>query len=162
MLPNGVVNGFSALFAKGGRSRGKYDQFDTIKVYDPKQINIDGHSFRIHNSSMQMAPEEQIINMVVTSQLRKKLGAAAGDYFKLHVSNAVTGVKYLVRCRILHSLKIGPGLDLFSNVVFISQEQAEYLYRIVGADIGEIRFEKLFITGQDLSAVGNKILSISP
>lgn len=55
-------------------------------------MNIDAHSFRIHNASMQMAPQEQVINLVVTSQLRKRLGAAAGDYFKLHVSNAATGV----------------------------------------------------------------------
>ena len=55
VLPNGVVNGFSALFTSGGRSRGKYDPYDTIKVYDPKQINIDGHSFRILAAAVEYA-----------------------------------------------------------------------------------------------------------
>jgi hypothetical protein len=71
-----------------------------------------------------MAPQEQIIELVVTSQLRKKLAASPGDYFKLHVRNADTGVAYVVRCRVMHSFKIGPGLDLYSNVAFMSQSQA--------------------------------------
>jgi hypothetical protein len=82
-----------------------------------------------------MPANEQVINMVVTSQLRKKLAASPGDYFKLHVRNAETGTAYVIRCRIMHSLKIGPGLDLFSNVAFLTQQQAEYLYSAVGADL---------------------------
>ena len=82
-----------------------------------------------------MPPNEQVINMVVTSQLRKKLAASPGDYFKLHVRNAETRSAYVIRCRIMHSFKIGPGLDLFSNVAFLTQQQAEYLYSAVGADL---------------------------
>jgi hypothetical protein len=67
-----------------------------------------------------MAPDEQVVNLVVTTQLRKKLGASAGDYFKLHVRNPTSGVEYVLRCRIMHSLKIGPGLDLFSSVAFFT------------------------------------------
>lgn len=109
-----------------------------------------------------MAPHEQVIDLVVTSQLRKKLAASPGDYFKLHVKNAETGTRYVVRCRIMHSFKIGPGLDLFSTVAFFTEQQAKYLYEAVGASTADIKFEKLFIAGSDLSAVGNKILSISP
>lgn len=67
-----------------------------------------------------MAPQEQIIELVVTSTLRKKLGASPGDYFKLHVRNAITGLEYTLRCRVMHSFKIGPGLDLFSSVAFFT------------------------------------------
>lgn len=78
--------------------------------------------------------------MVVTSQLRKQLGASPGDFFKLHVRNAENGLAYSVRCRVMHSFKIGPGLDLFTRVAFMSQEQAEYLYKSVGASVDDIKF----------------------
>lgn len=103
--------------------------------YDPHYINIDGYSFRVHNATRMIAPQEQVINLVVTTQLRKKLGALPGDYFKLHVKNALTGLEYVLRCRIMHSFKIGPGLDLFSSVAFFTEKQAEYLYSIVGVGL---------------------------
>jgi hypothetical protein len=120
-LPNGISNGFNSIYTKSGESTGHFDPSDTVVEYDPHHININAHTFSLLNFSTIMAPQEQVINLVVTSQLRKKLGASPGDYYKLHVSNPKTGVSYLLRCRIMHSFKIGPGLDLFSNVAFFSQ-----------------------------------------
>lgn len=68
-----------------------------------------------------MAYHEQVVNLAVTTQLRKKLGISAGDSYKLIVSNSITQKSYYIRCRIVHSFKIGPGLDLFSSIAFISE-----------------------------------------
>ena len=68
-----------------------------------------------------MAPEEQVINVATTSLLRRLLGARPGDYLKLTVASASNNKYYQLRCRLMHSLKIGPGLDLFSPVAFISE-----------------------------------------
>jgi len=70
--------------------------------------------------------------VAVTTLLRKKLGVMAGDYYKLRVSSVKTGKKYFLRCRIVHSFKVGPGIDLYSSLAFISEEQAAYIYRIMG------------------------------
>ena len=75
----------------------------------------------------------------MTSLLRRLLGATPGDYFKLSFGNPQTEQYYQIRCRIMHSLKIAPGLDLFSPVAFISEEQANYLYKVVGYE-GKITY----------------------
>jgi hypothetical protein len=121
VLPNGVINGFNSIYTRSGDSVGRYDPSDTITDYDPNHININARNHPIFNASNLMAPKEQVINLVVTSQLRKKLGASPGDYFKLHVRNSATGTAYVLRCRVMHSFKIGPGLDLFSNMAFFTK-----------------------------------------
>lgn len=78
--------------------------------------------------------------------MRRFLGANPGDLFRLKVKNPNNGKHFLLRCRITHALKIGPGLDLFSKIAFMSEEQANYIYRILGRE-GDIHYEKLFITG---------------
>ena len=59
-------------------------------------------------------------------------------------------------------MKVGPGLDLYSSLAFISEYQTKYIYDTVGADINLIKYEKLFISGEGIEGVGNKILSMSP
>lgn len=78
--------------------------------------------------------------MAVTSLLRKKLGVLAGDYYKLRVSNKNNQKTYYLRCRIVHSFKVGPGVDLYSTLAFISEEQAAYIYEIMGESVESIKF----------------------
>jgi hypothetical protein len=70
--------------------------------------------------------------MIITSALRKKLGAIPGDYFKLIINNKDKDLSYYVRCRIKHSFKVTPGLDLFTPHAFVSEEQAQYIYQVLG------------------------------
>lgn len=62
----------------------------------------------------------------------------------------------------MHSMKVGPGLDLYSSLTFISEEQTRYIYETIGADPKLLKYEKLFISGVGIEGVGNKILSMSP
>lgn len=128
-------------------------------MYDPHQINLNITSSDVLELPLVMAPEEQVIDIAVTSFLRKTLGASAGDYYKLTVSSGLK--KYSLRCRIVHSFKIGPGLDLFRPIAFLSEQQAAYLFRILQQET-PLKYEKLFVSGSDLSGVGAKILSLSP
>jgi ABC-type lipoprotein release transport system permease subunit len=68
-----------------------------------------------------MAPEEQVINMVVSSKLRKTLGVKIGDYYKMILTNQYKNLTYLVRSRITHSFKAGPGFDILWTKAFISE-----------------------------------------
>ena len=83
-----------------------------------------------------MAPEEQVINLVVSTKLRKQLGVNVGDIYKMKVYNYDKDIKYFMRCRIAHSFKAGPGFDILRKQAFISQEQAAYIYRILEAEEG--------------------------
>lgn len=39
-----------------------------------------------------MAPEEQVINLVVSSTLRNQLGVEVGSYYKMVISNKVNNI----------------------------------------------------------------------
>jgi len=78
-----------------------------------------------------MAPNEQVINLAITSLLRTILGVNAGDIYKITVSNNNKRLKFNLRSRIKHSLKIGPGLDLFRRNAYLSEDQAKYIYEIL-------------------------------
>lgn len=67
-----------------------------------------------------MPPKEQIIKIVVSSRTRKGLGVLPEDFTILYVENKLTGKSYQFRCQIMHSIKVGPGLDLYSSLAFIS------------------------------------------
>ncbi len=78
-----------------------------------------------------MAPSEQVINLVVSTPLRKKLGVNAGDYYKMIVQNTGKNRSYFLRARITHSFKAGPGFDMLGEKAFMSQQQADYIYKIL-------------------------------
>lgn len=67
-----------------------------------------------------MAPEEQVINLVVSSALRNQLGVEVGSYYKMVMSNKVENIEYVTRARITHSFKAGPGFDILGRKAFIS------------------------------------------
>lgn len=81
-----------------------------------------------------MAPDEQVINLVVSSGLRKDLGVRVGDYYKMRVDNRYMNASYFLRAKITHSFKAGPGFDILGNKAFISTQQAAYIYRILGVN----------------------------
>ncbi len=81
-----------------------------------------------------MAPQEQVIKLIVSSALRKKLGVNVGDFYKLQLFNSQNlSISYYLRAQITHSFKAGPGFDLLGEKAFISTQQADYIYRIMGA-----------------------------
>lgn len=128
-LPNSIYNGFSSIYNKDtGKSIGRFDPLDTITEFDHNSINLNYQEYHFANKTVTMAPRQQVIDIVVTSTLRKKLGVVPGDFYKLNIRNIQTGKSYLLRCRINHSFKIGPGIDLFSSIAFFSEEQAKYIY----------------------------------
>jgi hypothetical protein len=47
----------------------------------------------------------------------------------------------------MHSLKMMPGIDLYSSVVFMSESQARYIHDIVGYNSTQLSFYKLFVSG---------------
>lgn len=65
-------------------------------------------------------PEEQVLNVVTSSTLRKKLGAQPGDIVKLVVNDTLNNHHYYMRCRLMHSFKMAPGIDLFRDMVFMT------------------------------------------
>lgn len=95
-----------------------------------------------------MAPEEQVINLVVSSGLRKDLGVRIGDNYKMIVENRLLNKSYFLRAKITHSFKAGPAFDMLGNKAFISTQQAAYIYRILGVDESLVnQNEKLLIKG---------------
>jgi hypothetical protein len=95
--------------------------------------------------------------------MRKKLGAQPGDILKLVINDTLNHNNYYLRCKIAHSFKTAPGVDLFSSIVFMSEDQANYLFDIIGYNRSELSYYKLFVTGTDnLQEIGNKIVSMSP
>ena len=112
-----------------------------------------------------------MIRVVLTSLLRRKLGASAGDYFKLLVNNTLTGQGFYFRCQVMHSLKVAPGVDLFRSYAYMSEQQAHYIFQAIGYDPQQLHYNKLFVRRQaasgehaasGLQEVGNRILSMSP
>ena len=93
-----------------------------------------------------MAPEEQIINFAASSLLKIQMGAKVGDLYKMRVSSKRIPYSFNIRSRIVHSYKVGPGMDLVRPQAFITEQQAQYLYRILGYNT-TIRYEKLTIEG---------------
>ena len=83
----------------------------------------------------------------MTSLLRRRLGAKPGDNFKLLINNTMNGQHYSFRCRVMHSLKAAPGVDLFRSFAYLSQDQAEYIFKAIGYDVNQLHYNKLFITG---------------
>lgn len=60
-----------------------------------------------------MAPQEQVIKLIVSSDLRKKLGVNVGDLYKLQLSTMDNpNSTYYLRAQITHSFKAGPGFDI--------------------------------------------------
>ena len=99
----------------------------------------------------------------MTNLLRRRLGARPGDNFKLLVNNTHTGKSFSFRCRIMHSMKAAPGVDLFRSFAYLTQDQAQYIFKAIGYNTSELHFNKLFVTGKSgLKEIGNKILSMSP
>lgn len=71
---------------------GKYNASNTITVADPNNINVDGfYPFGegLIFNKVTMAPEEQVINLVVSSTLRNQLGVEVGSFYKMVISNKV-------------------------------------------------------------------------
>ncbi len=137
-LSNGLQNGFNSLYKYdklfNNRSMGKFDPNDTIVDSDPYFINIQDNSNKNEEMELvkaEMAPHEQIINIVVTTTLRKQLGVNAGDEYKLLVFNKKNLKKFYLRSKITHSLKAGPGLDILRPEAYVSYEQAQYIYEIL-------------------------------
>ena len=63
----------------------------------------------------------------------------------------------------MHSMKAAPGVDLFRSLAYLSESQAEYIFKAIGYDNSQLHYNKLFITGTgSLKEIGNKILSMSP
>jgi hypothetical protein len=96
VLPNGVRNGFTTLYKYDGLynnlSIGQYNPEDTLTDYDPHCLNVPESEFSHKYYRIPHIPqEEQVINMVISDTVRKKLGANAGDLLKLSVNNTVTG-----------------------------------------------------------------------
>jgi ABC-type lipoprotein release transport system permease subunit len=107
--------------------------------------------------------QEQVINVIVTSTLRKKLGAQPGDFFRLMVNNTLTGQSYFFRSRVTHSMKVAPGVDLYRSFAYMTESQASYLFEAIGYNTSQLHYNKLFITGVGgLKEIGNRILSMSP
>ena len=91
------------------------------------------------------------------------MGARPGDNFRLMVNNTLTGQHYYFRCRVMHSLKVAPGVDLFRSFAYLSESQAEYIFKAIGYDLDKFHYNKLFVTGvPGLKEIGNRILSMSP
>ena len=78
-----------------------------------------------------MAPNEQIIDLVVSSSLRSSLGINVGAMYKMKVKNSDNNISYYIRSRIVHSFKAGPGFDILPELAFITPQQANYLYEIL-------------------------------
>jgi len=49
-----------------------------------------------------------------------QLGAKVGDLYKLKLSSESSSSIYNIRSRIVHSYKIGPGMDLLRPQAFIT------------------------------------------
>jgi hypothetical protein len=64
------------------------------------------------------------------------MGARPGDYFILTVNTTDTKKGYYFRCRVTHSLKVAPGVDLFRSFAYMSQEQAAYIFKAIGREDG--------------------------
>jgi len=83
----------------------------------------------------------------MTTPLRKRLGVMPGDVIKLYVNETQSATSFYLRCRVMHSLKMMPGIDLYSSVVFMSVSQARYIHDIVGYNSTQLSFYKLFVSG---------------
>lgn len=74
---------------------------------------------------------EQVINLAISSSMRKKLGSNPGYLYKLYVKNETVHKRLHIRARVTHVLKTTPGYDILWNKAFISEQQAKYLYSLV-------------------------------
>lgn len=66
-----------------------------------------------------MAPNEQIINFAASSLLKIQMGAKVGDLYKMTLKSNSTSFMN-IRSRMVHSYKIGPGMDLLRPQAFIT------------------------------------------
>jgi hypothetical protein len=74
------------------------------------------------------------------------MGSRVGDLYKMRVTSNSTPFYLNVRSKIVHSYKVGPGMDLLRPQAFITVQQAQYLHKILGYN-ETIRYEKLLISG---------------
>lgn len=79
-----------------------------------------------------MAPQEQIINFAASSLLKIQMGAKVGDLYKMRLSSNNLIYDLNVRSRIVHSYKVGPGMDLLRPQAFITEQQAKYIKKVLG------------------------------
>lgn len=165
-LPNSILDGFNSIYTDQG-SVGRYNASDTITEVDPFKILVESNSTsQLQLMTKQIAPMEQVVDLVVSSGLRKKLGVNVGDYYKLRLANNKNpNITYELRARIVHSFKAGPGFDLLGEKAFMSEQQALYIYNTLGIDENVTREnEKLFIKGKKeaLKSIGPAIVTMSP
>ena len=99
--------------------------------FDPNKVNVGDAGEFVQEFNM-MAPQEQVVNFAASTLLKLQLGAKVGDLYKMRLKSDKATHHYNVRSRIVHSYKIGPGMDLIRPQAFISQEQARYIKRILG------------------------------
>lgn len=91
-----------------------------------------------------MAPNEQIINFAASSLLKLQMGSNVGDLYKMRITSKSTPYYLNIRSRIVHSYKVGPGMDLIRPQAFITEQQAKYLLKTLGHN-DTINYEKLLI-----------------
>lgn len=138
VLPNGVVNGFDALYRYDGafnnESIGKYDPQDTMTEFDPHRINVFNENMAVEDmlSLNEMAPNEQIINFAASSLLKLQMGSNVGDLYKMRITSKSIPYYLNIRSKVVHSYKVGPGMDLLRPQAFITEQQAKYLLKILG------------------------------
>lgn len=63
----------------------------------------------------------------------------------------------------MHSFKVSPSVDIYSNYAFMSEAQGKYIYNAIGYNASSIGYYKVLITGvPSLQEIANKITSMSP
>lgn len=87
-----------------------------------------------------------MINFAASSLLKLQMGAKVGDLYKMRITSNFTPYYLNIRSRVVHTYKVGPGMDLFRPQAFITESQAKYLRKILGHN-QTIRYEKLMISG---------------
>lgn len=110
--------------------------------------------------------QEQVINLAISSSMRKKLGSNPGYLYKLYVKNDTEHSRRYIRARVTHVLKTTPGYDILWSKAFLSEQQANYLYSLVNSNYEPIKYVKLLIRGrqrqEDVKDVASNILALSP